>query len=124
MTMRAACGLVDMDTSTVVRWMAADAAFRTDVARAHAEAEARFTAVITDDALGRPAVRDDRGHIIRDEVKPSVSTAMWWLEHRRREEYARHVQVDVMALVRRVAAETGLDEAEVLAEAERIVAGG
>lgn len=124
MTMRAAAGLVDMDTSTVVRWMQADAAFRTDVARAHAEAEARFTAVITDDALGRPAVRDDRGHIIRDEVKPSVSTAMWWLEHRRREEYARHVQVDVMALVRRVAAETGLDEAEVLAEAERIVAGG
>lgn len=124
MTVRAAAGLADMDVSTIYAWAEAEPSFRDALAGAHAEAEARFTAVITDDALGRPAVRDDRGHIIREEVKPNVQTAMWWLEHRRKEDYARHVQVDVMAIVKRVAAETGLDESEILAEAERIVAGG
>jgi hypothetical protein len=79
--------------------------------------------VVFDDAIGRPAQYDDRGRVIRAEVKPNVQTLMWWLDRRRADDYAQRVQIDVMTVARRVAEETGLDISEVLAEAERIVGG-
>lgn len=124
MTLTAAAGLADMSRAKVYAWAQADVTLRDALARAHAEAEARFTAVVVDDAFGRPAQYDDVGRLIRAEVKPNPNTAMWWLDRRRKEDYAQHVQVDVMSVARRVAEETGLDVSEVLAEAERIVGSG
>lgn len=123
MTMRAAAGLADMHVSSLYAWQEEDPTFSDALAHAHAECEARFTTIVTDDALGRPAQHDDRGRVIRAEVKPNVESAKWWLEHRRKEDYARHVQIDVMSVARKVAEETGLEVSEVLAEAERIIGG-
>ena len=124
MTLTAAAGLADMTRGKVYAWAKADASFGDALTRAHAEAEARFTAVVVDDSFGRPAQYDAAGRLLREEVKPNPDSAKWWLDRRRKEDYAQHVQVDVMSVARRVAEETGMDVSEVLAEAERIVGSG
>ncbi|MCU0505464.1 MAG: hypothetical protein MUE82_06765 [Chloroflexi bacterium] len=111
---------VDMDPVTMRRWMHADASFRRAVEQAESQARVRAVTVVVDDAFGRPAVYDDRGNVIRAEVKPSVTSAMWYLERRDPLNWGRKVSVDIRATVERVAHETGLDPDEVMAEVERL----
>jgi len=121
-TRAASAGLADMSYDTLHRWMRADASLTRDVSSAEAQAEARFAAVVADDALGRPAQYDDRGRVIRAEVKPNAESAKWWLSRRRAHEYGPRLAVDVRATIDRVAAENGLDPEELIREAEALLA--
>lgn len=97
--------------TTFYRWLDNDVTLRDSVEKAEAEAEAMFTAAVT------RAAQDPK----------SWTAAAWWLERRKHAEYARHDRVEMTIDVRkeaeRVAAELGLDPAEVLAEAEAIMRG-
>lgn len=121
-TKTAACGMADISLSTFHRWVMADASFRRDVAAAEATAESRFAAVVTDDALGRPAQHDDMGRVLRAEVKPNVASAQWWLARRRPHEWGQRLTIDVRATIERVAAENGLDADDLIREAEALMA--
>jgi hypothetical protein len=121
-TRTASAGLADLSYDTFARWLRSDASFAHDVIVAEAMAEARFATVVTDDALGRAAQYDDRGRVIREEVKPNVDSAKWWLERRRIHEYGRRISLDVRTVIERVAAENGLDAAELIREAEALLA--
>ena len=52
--------------------------------------------------------------------------AAWWLERRRPDDYGRRDRVDVTVRqqVQKLAAQMGIDAAELIAEAEPIVSGG
>jgi len=120
-TREAAAGRADMSADTLARWLRADADFRREFATAEATAETRFAAVVTDDALGRPAMYDDFGRVIRREVHPNVNSAKWWLERRRPHAWGQRIAVDVQAVIERVAAENGLTAADLIAEAEALL---
>ena len=90
-TIAGAAGAAEVSQATVYRWLRADARFRDAVKRAEAGAELRFTTAVTAAAMGRPAQYDDAGQLIRPEVKPVWQAAAWWLERRRREDYAQRV---------------------------------
>jgi hypothetical protein len=109
-----------IDPVTFRRWMHADASFLRDVEQAEAQARARAVTVVMDAAYGRPAQVDDRGAVIRAEVKPNLNAAMWFLERRDPLNWGRRVTVDIRATVERYAAESGLDVDEVMAEVERL----
>jgi len=119
-TRRGAAEYAEIAPPSLRRWMDADARFRDEVIRAEAEAEVRFQSIVADDAFGRPAQVDDQGHVIRAEVKPNPASAKWWLSRRRRSDYATRISVDIGALVRRTAAEDGIDEADVWAELDAL----
>lgn len=106
-TRRAASSAGDISHVTFYRWLDADVTLRTAVEKAEATAEQRFTEAVA------------------KAVPKSWQAAAWWLERRQHTEYGKreHVTVDLSAMVRQVAAESGLDESEVLAEAERVLAG-
>jgi len=57
----------------------------------------------------------------------SWQAAAWWLERRRHEDYAQRskveMSIDIKREAERIAAANGLDPAEVMAEAERVLAG-
>jgi hypothetical protein len=77
-----------------------------------AEAEAEFTHV---------------SNIARASIDPKNWTASaWWLERRHPDDFGRRdrleVKVDMRTVVQKAAAERGLDESEVMAEVERIMA--
>jgi hypothetical protein len=111
-----------MDVRTLQRWCVASAAVQRACDEAEATAAIRATAVVMDDAFGRPAQYDDAGNVIRAEVKPNPQTAMWWLERRRPHEFGRRVTVDVRQAVERYASEHGLDADALIAEAEALLA--
>jgi len=97
--------------STLYEWMANDPTLTDSIERAEAEAEAFFTAAVT------RAAQDPK----------TWTAAAWWLERRKYADYARRDKVDMTVDLRkeaeRVAADLGLDPAEVLAEAEAIMRG-
>jgi hypothetical protein len=74
-----------------------------------AEAEAKVRAV---------------SHIIRAAQGGTWQAAAWWLERRYPKEFGRReqvdVQLDVQKMAERLAAESGLEPAAILAEAERL----
>lgn len=121
-TRAASAGLADMSWDTMHRWMQGDADFARAVIVAEAQAEARFAAIVADDGMGRPAQYDDRGRLLRAEVKPNAESAKWWLERRRPHEYGRRMSLDVRSVIDRVAAENGLDPADLIREAEALLA--
>lgn len=109
-TRRAASAAAGIDHTTLYRWMAKDAPLRTAVERAEGLAEHHRTAIV------RKA--GDEGN---------WTAAAWWLERRKSEDYARRervdMSVDISGQVRKLAAEHGLDESTLMAEAEAILAG-
>lgn len=106
-TRRAAAGAADIHHATFYRWIDNDATLRDAVEKAEQKAEAAFTAAVA------------------NAVPKNWQAAAWWLERRHHMDYGRreHVTVDLSALVRTVADELGVPEAEAIAEAERILAG-
>ncbi len=124
-TVAAAAGAAEVSQATVYRWLRADARFCDAVKRAEAAAELRFTTAVSDAAMGSPAQYDAAGQLIRPEVKPIWQAAAWWLERRRREDYALRatLAVNIRERAKVIADELGLDVDELIAEAERIVGG-
>jgi hypothetical protein len=110
-TRRAASAAGGVHHSQLYRWMDADATLRDAVERAEDEAEARFTALVS------RAAEDPK----------TWTAAAWWLERRKYADYSRRDKVEMTIDLRkeaeRIAAEDGLDAAELLAEAEAIMRG-
>jgi len=108
MTRQAASGTCDISYSTFYRMYTEDARFLEAVERAELWAEGRYTAIVARAA------------------ETQWQAAAWWLERRKYETFARRDRVDMTidyrGEARRLAAEFGLDEASVLAEAEAILA--
>jgi Bacteriophage Sf6, terminase small subunit-like len=104
-TRRAACASVGIDHTQLYRWLETDAPFRTAVEKAEADAELRFTAIVATAAA------------------TNWQCACWWLERRRPDDYARRERIDVeiRQQAERLASELGLNAAELLEEAERLV---
>lgn len=107
-TRRAAAGAADIGHATFYRWLEDDT-FRDAVEKAEAKAEAAYTAAVA------------------NAIPTSWQAAAWWLERRKYADYARrdqvNVSVDLQAVIRQVATDLGVDEADAVAEAERILAG-
>ena len=110
MTRRAASAYAGMHHATLYRMLAADATLATSVENAEGEAEAAYTKLVAN------AAADPK----------NWTAAAWWLERRHPDQFGRRdrldVKVDMKAIVQKTAAERGLDETEVLAEVERIMA--
>jgi hypothetical protein len=84
-----------------------DSTFSNAVTRAEAEAEVACTGTI------KKAAQDGDWH-----------AAAWWLERRRAEDWGRKDRIDIVAVVRVMAAQAGLSDEETsaaVAEAERYV---
>ena len=99
--------VADITPPTFYRMME-DVTFRASVERAEGEAEATFTVIVAEAAV------------------KSWQAAAWWLERRKHSDYAQRsvvdMTVDFTKEAQRIAAEFGLDAAEVMAEAERVLA--
>ena len=110
-TRRAAAAVGGLHHSTLYEWMAKDPTLTDSIERAEAEAEAMFTAAVS------RAAQDPK----------TWTAAAWWLERRKFADYARRdkveMQIDIRKEAERVAAELGMDPAEVIAEAEAIMRG-
>jgi len=100
----------DINPTTLYDWMNRDPTFAHAVEKAEGEAEATFTAIVAQASI------------------TSWQAAAWWLERRKYADYARREKVDMSIDLKqeaqKIAAEMGLDPAEVLAEAEAIMRGG
>jgi transposase-like protein len=105
-TRRAAALHAGINEATLYRWLS-NASFASLIARVEADVEIRLTALIIH------AAADDPRH------------AEWWLERRRSDEYSRRdrLELSVRQHAEKLAAEMGIDAAELIAEAERIVSG-
>lgn len=139
-TRRAAAGAAQVTTTTFYRWLD-DLMFRDEVEKAEQQAEAAFSKIVADAAAprwqGHRFVRPDEGrrcvecgrgpNATEHSLIPGQWTAAaWWLERRKWQDYGRHERVEVTLDVRkeaeRLAAELGIDSADAIAEAERILA--
>ena len=100
----------EIDQNTFYRWLDEDGTFRDAVVKAEADAEARFL-----------------GQIAKAAADGTWTAAAWWLERRRHEDFRKREQLEVTFDLRReaerIAAEQGLDEAEVFAEMQAILKG-
>lgn len=109
MTRRAAAAYGGIHHATLYRMMADSATLATDIERAEGEAEAAYTKLVADAAA----------------VPRNWTAAAWWLERRKSADYARHdkvdVSIDLKGEVAKLAGELGLNESEVMAEAEAIL---
>jgi hypothetical protein len=106
-TRQAAAGFADVHYATMARWVGDNVDFRAAVENAEQAAEAYYTSVVY------KASQDN------------WQAAAWWLERRKFRDYARRDRVDVSVEVRqemdRLAAETGMDADDLVAEAERVL---
>uniref|UniRef100_A0A6M3JKW8 Putative DNA binding, helix-turn-helix domain containing protein n=1 Tax=viral metagenome TaxID=1070528 RepID=A0A6M3JKW8_9ZZZZ len=108
-TRRAAAAVGGISHTTLYDWMNNDPTLAATIERAEGEAEATFTAIV---ARAAPT---------------SWQASAWWLERRKYQDYGRRdkveMSIDLRKEAERIAAEMGLDPAEVLAEAEAIMRG-
>lgn len=109
MTLAGAAARAGIDDNTLYRWKDNDPEFAQMVREAMASYEAKATSVI------------------EAAMPQNWQAAAWWLERRMPKEYGRQqrvdVAVDVRVLVQRLAMELGLDEQDIMAEAERLLLG-
>ena len=107
-TFRASSVAAGISHTTAYRWRTGDADFRRAVEMAEAKAELAYIEVIHE-----AAVSDWRA-------------AAWWLERRRPDYYGRRerYQAGELLEVRRAARADGLDEGELLVEAEELLEHG
>ena len=107
-TRRAACHYAAITEVTFETWCKRYFDFFDAVQKAEADAEVRMVAQIAQAAQ-----------------TGTWQAAAWWLERRRGEDFARRdrVEVTIRQQAERLAAELGLDAADLISEAERIVAG-
>lgn len=109
MTRRAAAAHAGFSRTTLYRMLDSDGTLVTEVEKAEDEAEGTYVAVI---------------------AKASATNwqaAAWWLERRKYQDFARRdkveMSIDLRTVSARIAQEAGLDPDDVLAEAERVLAG-
>ena len=104
-TRAAACAVAGVTPRTLQRWQG-DETRQNTLAQAEAEAEVYMVGVIRKAA--------EAG---------SWKAAAYWLERRRPDEWGKreHLKVDIEQRVTELATELGLDPAEVLAEAQRLL---
>lgn len=111
-TRRAAHGIAGVSDATFYRMMDREA-FRSQVVKAEAEAEATYASIVAKTAAS--------------EAPATWQAAAWWLERRRHEDFGRRDRVDMVVDVKReaqrIADAEGLDSESVMAEATRILAG-
>jgi transposase len=107
-TRSAACHYAGIDQGTLANWLARYSDFSDAINKAEADAEVRMVA-----------------QIARAAHDGTWTAAAWWLERRRPDDYGRRdrVEITLRQQAERLAAERGLDPEELIAEAERIVAG-
>lgn len=107
-TKEAAAGVAGVTRATLYRWMA-DETFRDEVEKAEHTAEAAYT------------------YSVQAAVPKNWQAAAWWLERRRHEAYGRRdrieMTVDLQGIASKIAEADGLDADELIAQAERILAG-
>jgi transposase len=77
-TRRAAAAYAQIDHATFYRWIDADATFRDAVEKAEADAEARAVAIV-----------------VKAAQMGTWQAAAWWLERRRRNEFALQQKVEL-----------------------------
>lgn len=110
-TRRAAAAYVGIDPDTFSNWMRRYSDFSDRVCKAEASAEVQAVAII------RKGIQSG-----------DTNDAKWWLERRRPEDYGRRdkieLRIDIEERVRGMARTLGLDEDEVLGEAQRILDSG
>lgn len=112
-TRRAAAACADIAPRTFYNWLEddEDGTLLHAVEKAEAEAEAFYLRAV------QTAAQDPK----------TWTAAAWWLERRKYGDYGRkdkvEMSIDLRKEAERIAAEQGLDPAEVLAEAEAIMAG-
>lgn len=111
MTRRAAAAFGGYSKTTLYRMLENDdGTLVTAIEKAEGEAEATYTKLVADAAVS----------------PKNWTAAAWWLERRHPDDFGRRdrldVKVDLKAIVAKVAAERGLDEADVMAEVDRILA--
>ncbi len=108
-TLSGACRVAGISPHTVYAWEADDPAF---VDR-QAEARTRVADRLEEMALSRALnVKDPHGHLM----------IIFMLKALRPDKYRERIKVDLEHIVRRMAAEEGLDPDEAVREAERIAA--
>ncbi len=109
---KGACAAAELTEQWLWKWMKRSTAFKEQVERAEAKAETNYLARIVAE------VKNPKGQ---------WTAAAWALERLMPERYGRRERVDIRVSLEQVAGEIakarGLDLAEVLAEAEAIVAG-
>ena len=107
-TRRAAARYAGIHSTQFYRWLEGDAAFRTQVERAEAEAEVRMLTRVAQAANGG-----------------DWKAAAWWLERRLPADYGRRerieLQSELLSEIEKLAGERGLDREMVLAELRQIV---
>lgn len=105
-TRTAAAAAAGIARGQLYSWMERFPTFRDDVEKAEADAELAMVSKITTAAV------------------ESWTAAAWWLERRRPNDWGRvdRVEITLRQEAERLASQLGLDPAELVAEAERIVA--
>lgn len=107
-TRRAAAGAAGIVPDTFYRWLD-DRTFADAVEKAEAKAEAAFT------------------YAVAVAVPKNWQAAAWWLERRKHVEFGRkdsvEMKIDLRTEAKQLATELGLDEAEVFAELNSVLAG-
>ena len=106
---KTAAALAGVDNATIARWAIRSADFALAIQKAEADAEASHVANIQAEATAG-----------------TWTASAWWLERRRHQDWGRVDRVEIMVRqqAQKLAEELGVDVADVLREAERIVAGG
>ena len=104
-TRQAACAYGSISDETFATWCRRYVEFLDAVKKAEADAEVRHVA-----------------NIAKAATDGTWTASAWWLERRRHEDWGRKDRVNIVHVVRQMAEEAGLNEAETaeaLAEAER-----
>lgn len=106
-TRRASVGYAGISEDTFARWLATHADFADAVKKVEADAEVRHVA-----------------NVAKAAQEGTWTASAWWLERRRSEDWGRKDRIDIVAVVRVMAAQAGLSDEETtaaVAEAERYV---
>jgi hypothetical protein len=103
-TRKAAVAYAGVDYVTFLRWCERYASFAEAVEKAEADAEVRHVA-----------------NIAKAAGEGTWTASAWWLERRRHKDWGQKARLDVV--VKQLAEQTGLKEDEIVAEAERLLAG-
>jgi hypothetical protein len=105
-TRQAACRYGSISDDTFANWLRRSSEFSDAVKEAEAHAERQHVA-----------------NIVKAASDGTWTASAWWLERRRHQDWGRvdRVEVTLRQQAEKLAADLGLDPAEVIAEAERLV---
>lgn len=109
MTVKAAAGFAGFNRASIYRRIQDDASLATEVEKAIDSGEAYHT------------------NVVFEAAEKNWQASAWWLERRMYSDYARRdkveMSIDLRTVANRIAEESELDPDEVIAAAERVIAG-